>query len=533
MLGGRASAWPAATLAAATTLAAAAAMLATLAGCTMGPDYARPAAEVPGEYRGAGARPTPPVPATLASRATTPQGGPLPPYASGVDDTPRGPVAATDSAWWKAYGDPVLDALVDEALRNNQDIVAATANVEAASALLVQARSSLFPQVGYSGSGQRERVPDTGLAAIIPNYPNPQESYQALLTASWEIDLWGRIRRLSEAARANLLATGAARDGVILSLVSGVVQTYIGLRGLDSQLEVAKRTRGAYAESVKLFELQFQHGQISQMNVAQAHSQYETAAAQIPQIESSIEQTENALSILAGRNPGPIVRGRTIDALVPPTVPPGLPSTLLEQRPDLVQAEQQLVAANAQIGAARALYFPRITLTGGLGSTSGALDDLFKGPTRVWSYAGQIVGPIFSFGAVSGQVAEAEAQRNAAVANYRSSIQGAFRDVDNALVASAKLGEQFAAQSRLVAALTDYSRLARLQYNGGYSPYSTVLQAEQSLFPAELNLAAVRVSLLTASVNLYKALGGGWVGLADGMTATPAPADRPVETPLF
>ncbi len=216
-----------------------------------------------------------------------------------------------------------------------------------------------------------------------------------------------------------MLATDEARRGVILTLVSPVATNYLTLRGLDEQLAIAKRTLGTYAESVRLYQLQFKYGQTSQMTVSQAQSQYETAAAQIPQIESQIAQTENALSILLGRNPGPIPRGKSIYDLALPPVPAGVPSALLERRPDLLQAEQSLIAANAQIGAAKALYFPTISLTGALGSSSADLSNLFKGPTRVWNYAGQVVGPIFTFGAVSGQVAQAEAAQQAALLNYQ------------------------------------------------------------------------------------------------------------------
>jgi multidrug efflux system outer membrane protein len=261
------------------------------------------------------------------------------------------------------------------------------------------------------------------------------------------------------------------------------------------------------------------------MNVAQAQSQYETAAAQIPQIESQIAQVENGLAILLGRNPGPIERGKPIGEIVAPPIPSGVPSSLLERRPDLVQAEQALVAANAQIGAAKALYFPTISLTGALGSASPDLSDLFKGPARAWSYAGQLAGPIFTAGAVSGQVAQAEAAQAAALQSYQLAIQNAFADVDNALVANAKGREQIEAQQRLVAALSDYTRLARLQYDGGYAPYSTVLQAEQALFPAELNLVAYRTANLGTWVAIYKAMGGGWIEVAAARTpAHPRPA---------
>ena len=474
---------------------------ALLAACTTGQDYSRPNVDTPAAFRFA--------PAEVAATA--------------------------DTEWWRQFGDPVLDALIAEALANNLSVKLAAANVEQAAGVLTQTRSQFFPQVGYTASGARARTSVAGenpeIAKLIPN---PATAYQALLTASWEIDLWGRIRRLSEAARANLLATDEARRGIILSLVTSVATNYIELRGLDEQLAVSRQTLDTYGESLKLFNLQFRYGQISQMNVAQAQSQYETAAAQIPQIESQIGQVETALSILVGRNPGPIARGKTIAELKQPPVPEGLPSQLLERRPDLMQAEQQLIAANAEIGAAKALYFPTISLTGALGSASPDLSKLFTGPARVWSYAGQAIGPIFTFGAVSGQVAQAEGGHQAALYNYGLAIQNAFGDVDNALIANQKLQDQFAAQGRLVAALRDYERLATLQYKGGYTSYTTVLQAQQSLFPAELALANLRAQVVASSVNIYKAMGGGWVTLADQATASAPPVEEMSQrVPLF
>lgn len=474
------------------------AALAVLSGCTMGPDYVRPPVDAPTSFRF--------EPKEVADTANT--------------------------LWWKAFGDPVLDALIDEALANNLDVQRAAANVLAATALLTQTRSALFPQVGYSGSGERSRVPEPDYARFLPNYPNPQTSYQAALSVSWEVDLWGRIRRLSEAALANALASDEARRGVILSMAAAVAGNYIQLRGLDEQLAIANATLGTYAESLRLFELQFQYGQVSQMTVAQAKSQYETAASQIPVIEREIAQTENGLSVLLGRNPGAIARGKSIYELKLPAVPAGVPSSLLERRPDLLQAEQQLIAANAQIGAARALYFPTISLTGALGSTSNDLSQLFTGPSRVWSYAGSVVGPIFTFGLVSGQVAQAESTQQATLLAYQQAIKNAFSDVDNALVEGQKRQQQQAAQERLVAALKDYARLARLQYDGGYSPYSTVLQAEQLLFPAQLDLAATRARVFAAAVTTYKAMGGGWIALADQKTgSTPPPPPGPGKPP--
>jgi multidrug efflux system outer membrane protein len=442
----------------------------------VGPDYVRPVVDVPAAFR--------------------------------YEEKEAQQTANTE--WWKQFQDPVLDGLVSEALANNKNVKIAAANIEQAAGVLMQTRSPLFPQIGYGGSGARERATEAGAIPLPSAVPNPQTSYQALASASWEIDLWGRIRRLSESAQAGLLATEEARRGVILSLVASVASNYIQLLGLDEQLLVSKRTLATYAESLKLFELRFKYGQVSQMNVEQARSQYETAAATIPQIESQIAQTENALSVLLGRNPGPIPRGKTIHQLVIPPVPAGLPSDLLANRPDIRQAEQNLIAANAQIGAARALYFPTISLTGAFGYASSDLSNLFKGSARVWSYAGSFTGPIFTGGAIYGQVKQAEAARKAALFSYELTIQSSFADAENTLVARKKLVEQIQAQERLVRANSEYVRLARLQYDGGYSPYSTVLQAEQQLFPSELNYAQYRAALFVSLVNIYKAMGGGW-----------------------
>jgi multidrug efflux system outer membrane protein len=428
-----------------------------------------------------------------------------------------------NAEWWKAIQDSTLDAFIEEALANNLTVKIAAANIEQAAGVLMQIRAPLFPQGSYSGSALRERVSELSAVPLSPLVANPQNSFQLLAGANWEIDLWGRIQRLSEAARAELLATGEARRGVILSLVASVAGTYIELCGLDAQLEIAKRTLEAYGESVKLFDLQFKHGQVSQMTVEQARSQYQTAATAIPQIESQITQAENGLSVLLGRNPGSIARGKPILDLALPPVPAGLPSQLLERRPDLMQAEQNLIAANAQIGAAKALYFPNISLTGALGTQSDELSNLFKGPARTWNYSGSFVGPIFTAGAISGQVRQAEAGRQAALLTYKNAILSAFSDVENALVSRQKLSEQLQAQEGLVASLSEYARLAWMQYNGGYTPYLTVLDAESQLFPAELHYAQTRTSLLTACVNIYKAMGGGWVNKAETLTEAPSP----------
>jgi multidrug efflux system outer membrane protein len=471
-----------------------------LSGCMLGPDYQRPPVDAPAAF---------------------------------IYET-KDAADTANTLWWTQFNDPVLDSLIKQSLAYNYNVKVAAANVETAAGVLTQTRSGLFPQIGYDGIAGRARTTEASATPELSKLiPNPQSSYQALLQATWEVDLWGRIRRLSESARANLLGTDEARRGVILSLVASVASDYLTLRGLDEQLNISKQTLKAYGESVQLYQLQFQYGQVSQMQVAQVQSQYETAAVQIPLLESQIAQTENSLSVLIGKNPGPIPRGKTVYELVLPKVPAGLPSELLTRRPDLLQAEDTLIAANAQIGAAKALYFPTISLTGAAGSSSSQLSNLFTGPARVWSYAGQAIGPIFTFGSVSGQVAQAEGAQQSALYNYLYSIQNAFADVENSLVASQKLIEQQAAQQKLVDALALYAKLAKLQFDGGYTSYTTVLQAEQSLFPAQLQLASLRASVFSSSVNIYKSMGGGWVVEADKLTgdAAPPPQDRDTGMP--
>jgi multidrug efflux system outer membrane protein len=468
---------------------------ALLSGCMMGPNYEHPSIDTPAVFR--------------------------------FEDPNTADTANTE--WWKQFDDPVLDDLVVEALANNKNVRIAAANIEQAAGVLTTTRSPLFPQVSYNGSAARQRLSAEGPTPLANS--NPSSSFQLLGGATWEIDLWGRIRRLTESARASFFASVEARRGVILSLVSSVASSYVQLRGLDAQLEIAKRTLDTYAESVKLFTLQFKHGQVSEMTVAQARTQYATALATIPQIESQIAQLEQAISILLGRNPGPVTRGKAIDELALFAVPSGLPSDLLDRRPDLAQAEQNLIAANAQIGAAKALYFPIISLTGTAGLTSSELKDLFKGSAQAWSYAGSFTGPIFTAGAISGQVAQAEAAQQAALVGYQAAIQNAFADVANALVSHQKLSEQLDAQAELVSASRDYTRLANLQYTGGYTPYFTVLQAEQQLFPSELNLEQTRAALFSSLVAVYQAMGGGWVTEADKFTGSSEPSNY--EPPLI
>jgi len=467
-------------------------VLAALAGCTVGPDYVRPEVDTPKAFR--------------------------------FEEKEARDLANT--AWWKQFQDSVLDALIDEGLKNSKDLRIAAARVEQFASQLTTTRSQFYPQIGYGAGGARDRFSERLGTPVPPGVPNPQTTYSAVLNASWEIDLFGRIRRQSEAAEAQLLATEEARRGVVLTLVSGVATGYITLRDFDKQLEIAQRTARTRREALDLFELRYKGGVVSQVEVAQVRSEYESAVAAIPAIERAIAQTENAVSILVGRNPGPIARGKTIDELREVAVPAGLPSDLLVRRPDIRGSEQNLIAANANIGAARALYYPRISLTGFFGYASDDLGNLFEGPARQWRFAGSLVGPIFTFGLIEGLVGASEAQQRQLLADYERTIQNAFREVDDALIDSRKSRERLGAQGRQVAALRDYARLSRLRYEGGYTSYLEVLDAERSLFNAELQYTLTQGEVFNALVNIYKSMGGGWINEADKLAPQPAIADK-------
>jgi multidrug efflux system outer membrane protein len=398
----------------------------------------------------------------------------------------------------------VLDSLIETAVRGNMDLKVAAARVDQFLGALDTTRSQYFPQIsaGYTGIKQRQ----TGL---------PSESHQAAVNATWELDLWGRIRRSNEAAQAQIIGSEAGRRGVLMTLVANVASGYLTLGGLDRQLEVTRATEKAYAESLKLFQLRFQYGTVSQLEVSQSESQYEAARQSIPAYESLIRQQENLISLLLGRPPGPIPRGKRLDELTPPGIPAGLPSELLERRPDIINAEQTLIAANAQIGAAKAAYFPKISLTGALGVASSDIGKLFVPGADIWSATGQIAAPLLNFGAISGQVRQAEAQQQQALYQYHQAVLTGFREVEDALVKTTKGREQLEAQKRQVQALEEYARLSRLQFEAGTSNYLQVLDADRSLFSGRLSLTQTRYNLLDSLVTVYKSMGGGWVTEAD------------------
>ena len=465
-------------------------LLATLvsllvAGCMVGPDYVRP-----------------PVDAPAAWRLTEPEAKYL-----------------ANTAWWEQFGDPVLNDLVNTALRENKDLMIATARIDEFAGRYGFVRSGLFPQVGAGYEVSRQRNVPSGATQ-----PSTYNSYSAVLNAGWEIDIWGRIRRQTEAANAQLLASEEGRNGVVLSLIGSVAGAYINLRNLDRQLEIAKATAKSRGESYALFKLRFEGGVISLLELSQNKSQYEEALASIPPLEKAIAQQENGLSVLLGRNPGPIIRGKDIDQLLLPTIPAGLPSELLERRPDIRRTEQDLIAANALIGAARAAYFPTISLTGLFGYASPSLSSLFEGPSKVWQYAAPITMPIFTAGAIAGQVQAAEAVQQQALFGYQKTIQEAFREVNDSLVSQDRTREQLLAQRRQVEALQQYASTARLRYDNGYTSFIEVLDAERSLFNVQLQYTQTHQVQLQAMVNLYLAMGGGWV--VDAEKTPPASGAR-------
>ena len=451
-----------------------------LAGCAIGPNYQRPEITTPAGWR------------TAEASADS----------------------IANLAWWEFYQDPVLTNLIAVALSNNFDLRIAAARVEEAAAGYTAQRSYLFPTLDASGNWTRARIGDLPLGA-----GRTGNQYDLFGFLSYEVDLWGRLRRLTEASRASLLAAEEGRRTVYLGLVSAVASAYFDLRALDEQWQIAQRTAVSRSNSLELTHVKFNHGQgvVSELDIRQAETLFYGALAAEASLERLMALRENELSLLLGQNPGPIPRGRALDKTqLVERIPAGLPSELLLRRPDIRAAEQQLIAANANIGAARAAFFPTISLTAALGLQSVELDDLFSaGASRAWKFAPQVAAPIFNAGRISAGVRAAKAHQQAALAEYERSIRNGFREVDDALVSIQTLGAQLDAQEKAVVAERARLELSELRYNGGVAGYNEVLDAQRYLFSAELELASLRRARLTATVQLYKALGGGWKGQLD------------------
>ena len=457
-------------------LSAVAALL-MLTGCTLGPRYKRPQVTAPDSYRG------------LAP-----------------DASPQTIASLGDEKWWSVYQDPQLQALIREALAQNYDVRIAATRVLQAQAVLGITHANQFPTITGGASTSNDRIPATTVTQEYEASP-----FQVNLSLFWELDFWGKFRRATEAARATVLATEWGQKAVLSGLVSNVATTYFQLLELDSEMNISRRTLDLRKESLRLVAVRAKGGTTSLLDVRQSEQLVYTAAAAIPDLERRIEQQENLISILLGKNPGPIPRGKPlVENAILPVVPAGLPSSLLERRPDIQSSEQTLVAANAQIGVAKAAYFPQITLTATGGYESSNLTNLFTSPAGLWSFGGQLLQPIFTAGKIRSNVRLTEAQQQEAVLIYQQSIQQAFRDVSDALVGYRK-NQEFRAQEELLTnSAQDATRLSTMRYQGGVTSYLEVLDSDTRYFDAQLGLAQAQLNERLALVQLYNALGGGW-----------------------
>jgi multidrug efflux system outer membrane protein len=454
-------------------------ILALACGCAVGPNYKRPTVSVPTVYRG-----------------VTPE------------EAAQGGAARSlaDEKWWEVFQDQQLKELINTALQQNYDVRIAAARILQAQAQLGVTRADQFPTIAGTAEATNER---SSRSKFLPPFETSANQVGASL--AWDLDFWGKYRRATEAARADLMATEWARREILTDLVANVASAYFQLRALDLQLEISQRTLASRRDSLRLTNLLAQGGSTSMLDVRQAEQLVFTAASEVPSLEQQIEQEENFISILLGNNPAPVPRGRKLtEQQHPPTEPAGLSSSLLERRPDIRQAEEQLISANAEIGVARAAYFPQISLTATAGFQSSALTSLFGGPAGLWNFGGALVQPIFTAGKLRSNVRLTEAQRQQFLLRYQQTIQGAFREVSDSLVAYSKTQEFRQQQELLVASAQDASRLSHMRYSGGVASYLEVLTNETNYFSAELGLAQAQLNELLALVEVYKALGGGW-----------------------
>jgi len=457
-------------------LAAASIVLALLTGCAVGPNYKQPPVVVPDVYRDV-------------------QGPPAP--AASLADQP----------WWEVFNDPVLVQLINEALVDGYDPKIAAARVEEAAARAGIARSQFFPQIDYGGQWSRGRN-----SVFVPPFSTATGNLnQVNVNFGWELDVWGRIRRLNEAAKAQYLASEEARRGVLLTLVSEVAINYFVLRGLDEQLAITKETVASFQETYNLFNRKLQEGAASALETSYAAAALGQVAAQVPEVEREIEAAENTLNVLLGHNPGPIPRGKEITAqLTPPQIPAGLPSALLERRPDIQIAEQNLVSANAFVGVATANFFPQITLTGLFGTVAPDVSTAFYPAGKTWHIAAGLLGPLFHGGQLRSEYDQAYAQWEQSKLLYEQTVTTAFAETTTVLYAHGKIAASLVELTKTVDMYREMVRLSNLRYYSGLASYFEVLYAMQLLFPAEVARVISETNLMTDYVNIYKALGGGW-----------------------
>jgi multidrug efflux system outer membrane protein len=461
------------------------ALAAVCTGCTVGPNYQRPPLAVPANFR---------APEPL-------------PAAAQVD-------SLANLKWFEVFRDEKLQELIRTALKQNFDLRDAVARVEEARANLGIVRSNQFPNFGAGGGVEINRLSRDGETPLPPELLSSQNrnfGSVSLGLLSYEVDIWGKLRRATEAARASLLSAQEYRDAVVTTLIADVATAYLTLRELDYALDISNRTLRTREQSLELTQSRASGGVSTRLDFRQAQQLVDTAAETIPTIQLQIEQTENQIRLLLGESPSEVVRGRDFTAQnLPPEVPPGLPSQLLERRPDIREAEQDLRAANAQIGVAKAAYFPELSLSGALGGQSTQLSSLLAGPKTAWNLAPQLTQPIFTAGRLKSSVKMAEAERERAAVHYEKAVQTAFSEVSNGLIAHQRVRESREQQEALVTALQDRERLAYIRYRGGVDTQLNALDADRDLFQAELDLAQIRLNESLTVVQLYKALGGGW-----------------------
>ena len=460
---------------------AAVALALAASACTVGPNYKRPVVNLPDAYRGS-----------------------APPAATAADQPSIG-----DQEWWQLFQDEQLQKLIRTALRQNFDVRIAAARVAEARAQLGITRADQFPQLDASALAERERVSASPVPFPLQEYE--RNVFQVAGSASWEVDFWGRFRRATEAARATLAATEWGRRAVVTSLVAQVAEAYFTLRAIDFNLDIARQTLASRQESLRLTQVRASGGASSELDVRQAEQLVFGASATILDLERQAEQQENLISLLLGNNPGAVPRGRTLtDQPLIPEVPTGLPSALLEHRPDIVEAEQTVVAANANIGVARANYLPELSLTGSGGLQSAALSSLLTGPAAFFTAGASLIQPVFTAGRTRSQVELAKARHEEALLAYQQTILQSLRDVSDALIAYRRDREFREQQQLLTRSADDALRLTTVRYQGGASSYLEVLDADTRLFAAQLVLAQAQLNERLALVQIYRALGGGW-----------------------
>lgn len=475
-----------------------------LAACSAGPDYKRPDVNVPDSYRG--------------------------------QETPADSKSLADLEWWELYRDPVLDKLIKTALLQNYDVRIAMARVEEFRSQAGVAGLGSIPQVSAGGSATRSRISTVGPTPLPGSVKPVRSTYNGEIDVSYEADLWGRIANINAAARADLLASEFARDTLRVAVIANVANAYFALRALDQQLFVTQRTVATRNKFLELTRAQFGRGVVSGLDVNRAEASLATARAAIPDLKRQITQTENQLQILLGENPAAIVRDTVSEAQyfpMPPQVPAGLPAALLERRPDLRQAESNLIGADARLKSVKASLFPTISLTGSLGSQSAALSDLFTGPAKTWAFGLNLLQPIIDANRNVYQVEIYSAREKQVMLQYQQTVAQAFREVSDALAARQGYNESLRIQDEQVAALRAANERVLKRYKAGYSSYFEVIDADSALFAAELSRLQAYQNTLTSLVQLYKALGGGWkpphLAAAQGgtlsvMPAKPAPA---------